>query len=95
MKTGCVISYLFVFLSRNLATVPPFERASLMAIYNQMNGPNWAVQNNWGVGDPCDDPQWQLVLCDGDTSVSGLLLSNNNLIGSLPSNLNLPNLSFL
>jgi hypothetical protein len=65
------------------AAVPASERAALVALYQSTNGDGWANHTNWlGSGSECN---WFGVRCDASqTTVTGLLLSGNNLSGTLP-----------
>ena len=53
----------------------------------------WQVKTNWGgagwaepgyYGDPCDAPRWHGLECAGDSQVTGLTLTANDLEGTLP-----------
>jgi hypothetical protein len=86
-------------------SIPPQERASLIALYNSTDGDNW--YENWGwktpplAGDcfalPGTENTWRGITCDpGNTTVQSISLGSNNLNGFLPTELgNLANLQYL
>jgi Leucine-rich repeat (LRR) protein len=77
------------------AAIPAQERSALQDLYNNVNGVSWRSSSNWTeTGSECT---WFGVTCDsGQTTVTGLSLSANQLSGSIPSSLgNLTNLQVL
>ncbi len=70
----------------------------LKKIYLSTNGDNWIDNSGWKAGmnnpnsDPCSGP-WKGILCASGVIIS-IELSNNNLSGTLPSEIKLPNLKF-
>ena len=66
---------------------PDFD--ALIALYNATNGPNWTKNSGWIEGsngfscDPCAD-NWYGVYCQNNR-VTELLLGNNQLSGTLPT----------
>jgi len=59
------------------------ERDGLMAIYDSTDGANWGTNTDWNTtSDPCS---WFGVSCDDDNNIIGLGLTENNLTGSIPS----------
>ena len=75
-----------------LAAIPASERSALLSIYTSTSGPGWTNRTGWN-GPPGTECTWFGVSCDpGATHVQGVVLQNNNLIGSLPSLAGLPNL---
>lgn len=58
---------------------------ALMALYNATGGDNWTNNNGWDVS--CDLSTWHGVTVNGSGRVTSLTLSNNNLVGTLPSEL--------
>ena len=79
-------------------TVPPVtgtEREALEALYHATDGPNWTSKDNWlDATKPLGD--WHGVTTNTDGEVTRLILSRNNLRGSLPAKLgNLRNLTRL
>lgn len=82
------------------AAVPAAERSALVALYNATGGARWTDRTGWAgaAGTECS---WAGVACGvsgntGGTTVTGLDLSENNLVGSLPASLkNLTNLQSL
>ncbi|MEP7355483.1 MAG: hypothetical protein ABI824_19815 [Acidobacteriota bacterium] len=89
----------FVLLASGIAAnadaaIPASERAALLEVFNATNGPNWSF-SDWGreVGTEC---RWYGVYCDNArTTVTGIFLDDNNLVGTLPSLNGLPNLEAL
>ncbi len=73
--------------------IPQLECEALVALYNSTDGPNWKHSDNWNVTNtPCS---WTDVTCV-DGHVRTLWLSNNQLSGSIPSELgNLSQLTLL
>ena len=70
------------------------DRAALVALYNVTNGSSWLVDTNWLSNRPLGE--WYGVSTDADGRVTGLSLGDNQLSGSIPSELgNLANLEFL
>jgi len=67
------------------AKVPAAQRSALIAIYNATGGPGWTTHTGW-LGAAGTECSWAGVTCDAaSTTVTRLLLSNNNLTGSLPA----------
>ncbi|HSS79374.1 MAG TPA: pre-peptidase C-terminal domain-containing protein [Thermoanaerobaculia bacterium] len=67
------------------AKVPAAQRSALIAIYNATGGPGWTTHAGW-LGAAGTECSWAGVTCDSaSTTVTQILLSNNNLTGSLPS----------
>jgi hypothetical protein len=73
------------------ADLPPAERQVLLDLYRSTDGANWSEHDGW------DDPDgednyvctWHGVICEEHwTHVQKLVLDNNNLVGTLPANLN-------
>ncbi len=61
------------------------DRATLAALYNAADGPNWADNANWLTNAPLDE--WHGVSVDGAGSVTALVLEDNNLTGTIPPEL--------
>ena len=69
------------------------DRAALVAFYNATNGPNWRNNTNWLSDKPVGE--WHGVSADSGCVVQ-LLLYNNKMSGSIPSELgSLSNLTLL
>ena len=71
-------------------------RQALTALYNATGGRNWTNNTNWNTQEPVDT--WYGIHTDLDTGVpnSALVLSNNNLTGTIPPEIgNLTQLSEL
>ncbi|OQW91485.1 MAG: hypothetical protein BWK78_04515 [Thiotrichaceae bacterium IS1] len=65
--------------------IPPVECQALLALYHSTNGPNWKKNDNWNKTNmPCG---WYGVGCN-DGHVGTLYLTDNNLVGTLPPELN-------
>ncbi len=80
MLFSCIISSVY-------AAIPTHERNALIALYNSTNGDNWKDNRGWlgGVGTECF---WYRVTCnESETSITRLVLINNNLLGSIPAEL--------
>lgn len=64
--------------------IPTAERNALIALYNSTSGAGWSNRTNW-LGDPGTECTWHGVTCSpGGTTVTRLLLPNNNLVGTIP-----------
>lgn len=61
------------------------QRSLLIDFYRLLGGPNWRTSDNWSEGDPCWDG-WYGVTCDEHGHVIALVLTDNLLYGSIPSN---------
>lgn len=67
------------------AAIPPTERQVLLNLYSSTNGAGWTNRTNWNgaAGTEC---LWYGIVCDaGQTHVQSVLLSGNNLVGTLPA----------
>ena len=76
------------------AVIPASERAVLTSFYTSTNGVFWTNKANWNgaVGTECT---WFGVYCDaGDRHVVGIILNDNNLVGTLPTLSGIPNLEY-
>lgn len=63
---------------------------ALLDLYNSTNGPLWTDKSGWedgAAGSDCDVCLWYGVTCDGSGNITNINLSNNNLTGTLPSNI--------
>ena len=70
------------------------DKAALVALYNATDGPNWENNRNWLSDRPIGE--WSGVSTDADGRVTVLSLGENQLSGSIPSELgNLANLRLL
>ena len=61
------------------------ERSALVALYNAADGENWIGRRNWLTGAPLS--AWHGVTTNDLGQVTGLVLEDNNLKGTLPSRL--------
>ena len=76
------------------AKIPQLERDALVELYNSTDGVNWKDNTGWAgeIGTECD---WFGVTCSSGV-VTRLILNNNSLTGTIPSELgNLTNLTWL
>ncbi|GAB4043830.1 putative Ig domain-containing protein [Spirosoma litoris] len=64
----------------------PAETQALIDLYNSTNGAQWTRHNYW-VTSNCGPCGWEGVNCDGDGHVTALLLSENNMTGTIPASL--------
>ena len=88
-----------------LSTIPPQERAALIALYNKTNGDRWGRKNGWktpplagdGFALPGTENTWYGITCDpGNTTVQSINLRGNGLSSTIPAELaNLTNLQVL
>ena len=60
------------------------EKAALMALYNATGGTNWTNKDGWGDSD-CGVCGWQGINCDTDGNIVSIFMYNNNLIGTIPT----------
>ena len=58
------------------------EREALIAIYNALDGDNWINNENWCSDKPVSE--WYGVVVDYDMCVTKLMLTDNNLKGTIP-----------
>jgi len=96
---ACVVMIsLGVWCGNLFAQIPSWERDALIALYNSTGGPNWTNKTNWlgapgtegtwyGVGLRATCPPWQGKFPICSFNVSGIGLENNNLNGSIPTQL--------
>lgn len=83
-----LINVLFIFLLITdviLADVSPTVLEALQIFYNATNGEEWTNKHGWNQGSPCD---WHGCFCSFDELII-LDLSDNNLRGTLPSQIGL------
>jgi Leucine-rich repeat (LRR) protein len=82
--------------SATLAAIPASERGVLVTIYDTTNGAAWQRNAGWKDA-PGTECSWYGVTCDaGQTTVTGLDLSWNNVAGPIPASISsLPNLEVL
>ena len=75
------------------ANEPP-DRAALVALYNATGGATWTDNTNWLSAEALSE--WHGVSTDTDGRVTGLILTNNQLTGTIPPELGgLTNLQLL
>ena len=96
VKTVLVLVILLVSNLGLSAAIPAAERQALIDLYNSTNGASWTTKTNW-LGAAGTENTWFGVTTDaGNTTVLALQLTDNNLVGTLPTSLgNLGNLQHL
>ena len=79
-----------------MADISAIQKDALVALYNTTGGSTWQSNENWLSGDPCTN-NWKGISCNSDeTSVTKVLLYDNNLSGEIPSELSaLTDLTYL
>jgi hypothetical protein len=88
-----------------IAKIPQTERTALIALYNSTDGDKWTNKSGWKTA-PLDDDDfampgtentWHGIGCAlGNTIVYSIYLGDNNLNGTIPTELgNLTNLRYL
>jgi len=60
------------------------DYAWLVSMYDNLNGPNWT--QSWDLSD-CNICNWYGITCDENNRVTEIDLADNNLSGSIPSNI--------
>lgn len=81
----CMLLLLFSCTGQVIAAISTTERNQLIAIYNSTNGPNWSNKTGW-LGAAGTECSWSGITCDPkQVAVVAINLSNNNLVGPLPS----------
>ena len=91
-RIGLLLLILFSVVHKSVGQPPPEQVESLIAFFDSTNGASWVNKASWTVGNPCLN-SWYGVHCDTlDDKIETLLLSGNNLTGSLPRDLALPDL---
>lgn len=98
-----ILLFTLIFAGGLYSTIPPEERAALIALYNSTNGDSWTNNNGWkmppldadGFADSGTEDNWFGITILG-SHVLEIDLDNNQLSGSLPSQLgDLPELEEL
>ena len=87
-RTALRMAALLAFSASASAAIPFSERQVLLDLYSQTDGANWTNNTGWNgaAGSECT---WYGVTCDaGELHVTEIALGANNLVGTLPSNLN-------
>lgn len=78
------VGMVLFFLPSTQAAIPQPERDALIALFNNLGGIGWINRTGW-LGLPESECNWYGVTCDAaQTSVTGLNLSGNGLVGSIP-----------
>ena len=72
-----------------ITEISKVECEALVAVYDATGGSTWTNQTNWKVNNtPCDSTNgWYGVTCSGDAPkhITQLVLDQNNLIGTIPT----------
>ena len=104
---GIVLSAIFLLSGLALAqdAIPAVERQALIALYNSTNGDGWTDNSGWktpplytdGFAMPGTESSWYgLTVDSGTQQVTQINMPNNNLTGSLPTEVgNLTGLTWL
>jgi hypothetical protein len=85
----CTVVFFIAFLGMSAAkaAIPAAERNVLLAIYDDGDGANWTHNDGWG-GASGTECGWYGISCDGaGDHITMIDLSENNLIGTLPTSL--------
>ena len=85
--TGCIPDALFAVPTNDLGLtgLSPCTNSALAALYNETGGAHWRVNTNWLSEEPLG--AWQGVTSNEDGKVTGLELANNELSGTIPTEL--------
>lgn len=67
-------------------TERPHDYDVLVSLFQQAGGANWTTSTGWG-GVRGTECLWSGITCDGWGRVVSIVLSNNNLVGTLPASL--------
>ena len=61
----------------------------LNTLYYTLNGTEWKQRTSWTTGpsEPCTNPGWYGVTCNTDGIITKLDLANNDLFGTIPSDI--------
>lgn len=88
-----VVFVLGFSVPQSFAQVNVQDSLALVALYNSTNGAGWTNKTNWLSG-PVNT--WYGVTVDNSNEIQFIILNDNNLNGTIPSDLEtLPNLSYL
>ena len=74
------------------ANIVSSQLTALTALYDATAGAGWSGNygnRNWLTGDPCNGGNWGGVSCDSSGNVNWLLLNNNGMTGTLPTEMGL------
>lgn len=89
MKKLALIITSLLIISMSFAQVPTAEKEALIALFNDTNGEDWTTNTNWNTDTAVTD--WYGITVEtieGNDHITKVILSNNNLEGTLPSSLN-------
>jgi hypothetical protein len=73
----------------NYTSEKQLQLFSLATLYYSTNGDSWNSNTNWLSSNLCDWYNVDLDACSSDGLVTGLVLSNNNLHGTIPAEIGL------
>lgn len=90
----CILESSFLVADDITEIIPDTERQALIALYKSTDGDHWKNQDNW-FGPAGSECRWRGIQCAPDVAdpagvhwyVYGIDLSENNLSGTLPSEL--------
>lgn len=86
LGTNAGAVYIFDFFTDcdEVTTVPTAECNALVGLYDSTSGPSWVDNQNWKQGgNPC---AWAGITCTAN-QVTSIVLPDNNLVGTLPTQL--------
>jgi hypothetical protein len=87
-KTVLIVALALTPASFAHAQIPTAERDALIALYNATNGAGWTNNTGWDTAILGTECTWYGITCNlGWGQVTNISLSNNNLIGTIPSEL--------
>ena len=91
---GAGLSFIYTITQIGYDNPADVERAALIALYKSTNGDKWTNNTNWCSDKPLGE--WYGVTADFEGNVLMLILTDNQLSGSIPSDIgNLSNLTRL
>ena len=94
-KSVLVVVLALIPISYAHAQIPAVERDALIALYSTTNGAAWTENSGWATATVDTECTWYGVTCAGGY-VERLILSSNQLSGSIPAELaNLSRLQYL
>ena len=82
---GTVGDFMLTVTGLPAVASPATDRAVLVALYNATDGDNWTDKENWLSDEPLRE--WQGITTDDEGRVTHLHLTENNLTGTIPTEL--------
>ncbi|PXY41171.1 hypothetical protein DMB65_09460 [Flavobacterium cheongpyeongense] len=70
-----------------IVDIPQTEKDALLALYNSTNGSNWTNKTGWDFSTPVTSGWYGITVTEGH--VTGVVLSNNKLSGTIPAEIGL------